>query len=194
MGRLRGRAAALAAAALLCLSLTACGETKMTVFDATAYVKGVLDETYKGTWNNAFLDLVELTDGEAQDAYEASLEQEYRRFAYQFDLDESALTEETRQAVLDLLAEVCAKAQYSVQEAVPLDDTRYAVEVSVRPLDLFLQVRGTVWRIIRRRSPGNTPILTSTRSRRTNRNNSARTMKTTGPWALYPSAGTPWDF
>ena len=113
----------------------------MTVFDATAYVKGVLDETYKGTWNNAFLDLVELTDGEAQDAYEASLEQEYRRFAYQFDLDESALTEETRQAVLDLLAEVCAKAQYSVQEAVPLDDTRYAVEVSVRPLDLFLQVR-----------------------------------------------------
>ena len=63
MGRLRGRAAALAAAALLCLSLTACGETKMTVFDATAYVKGVLDETYKGTWNNAFLDLVELTAG-----------------------------------------------------------------------------------------------------------------------------------
>ena len=45
MGRLRGRAAALTAAALLCLSLTACGETKMTVFDATAYVKGVLDET-----------------------------------------------------------------------------------------------------------------------------------------------------
>ena len=194
MGRLRGRAAALAAAALLCLSLTACGETKMTVFDATAYVKGVLDETYKGTWNNAFLDLVELTDGEAQDAYEASLEQEYRRFAYQFDLDESALTEETRQAVLDLLAEVCAKAQYSVQEAVhwTTPNTPWK-SPSVPWTSSFRSVR-TVWRIIRRRSPGNTPILTSTRSRRTNRNNSARTMKTTGPWALYPSAGTPWDF
>ena len=166
----------------------------MTVFDATAYVKGVLDETYKGTWNNAFLDLVELTDGEAQDAYEASLEQEYRRFAYQFDLDESALTEETRQAVLDLLAEVCAKAQYSVQEAVPLDDTRYAVEVSVRPLGLFLQVREDSLADYQEAFARKYADTASTRSRRTNRNNSARTMKTTGPWALYPSAGTPWDF
>lgn len=135
------RAAALGAALALSLSLAACQGETMTSFDATAYVKGVLDETYKGTWDNAFLDLVDLTDGEAQDAYEASLEEEYRRFAYQFDLNDSLLTDETRQSALDLLSEVSAMAQYTVQAAVALDDTRYAVEVSVRPMDLFLQVR-----------------------------------------------------
>ena len=131
----------LALAAALALGLSGCGGDTMTAFDATAYVRGVLDETYKGTWDNAFLDLVDLTDGEAQDAYEAALEEEYRRFAYQFDLNDAALTDETRQAALDLLAQVCALAQYTVQGATALDDTRYAVEVSVRPLDLFLQVR-----------------------------------------------------
>ena len=129
------------AALALCLSLAACQGETMTAFDAADYVQGVLDETYKGTWDNAFLDLVDLTDGEAQDAYEASLNEEYRRFAYQFDLNDGLLTEETRQSALDLLAEVSAKAQYTVQQAVALDDTRYAVEVSVRPLDLFVQVR-----------------------------------------------------
>ena len=106
------------AALALCLSLAACQGETMTAFDAADYVQGVLDETYKGTWDNAFLDLVDLTDGEAQDAYEASLEEEYRRFAYQFDLNDGLLTEETRQSALDLLA-----------------------EVSVRPMDLFIQVR-----------------------------------------------------
>lgn len=129
------------AALVLSLSLTACQGETMTAFDATAYMQGVLDETYKGTWDNAFLDLVDLTDGEAQDAYEASLNEEYRRFAYQFDINDSLLTEETRQSALDLLAEVSAMAQYTVQQAVALDDTRYAVEVSVRPMDLFIQVR-----------------------------------------------------
>lgn len=135
------RLGALGCAGLLSLGLASCGGETMTSFDATAYVSGVLDETYKGSWNNAFLDLVDLTDGEARDAYEAALEQEYRRFAYQFDLNDAALTDETRGSVMDLLTDVCAKAQYSVKPAVLLDETRYAVEVSVRPMDLFLQVR-----------------------------------------------------
>lgn len=135
------RGPALAAVLLFCLVLSACGGETMTAFDATAYVGGVLDETYKGSWNNAFLDLMDLTDGEAQDAYQASLREEYRRFAYQFSLNDDALTVETREDILELLAQVCARAQYSVKEAVALDETRYAVEVSVRPMDLFLQVR-----------------------------------------------------
>ena len=113
----------------------------MTEEDGTRRFVYLLDETYKGEWDNAFLDLVDLTDGEAQDVYEAALEEEYRRFAYQFDLNDAALTQETRQAVLDFLSQVCAMAQYTVQGAVALDDTRYAVEVSVRPMDLFIQVR-----------------------------------------------------
>lgn len=141
MRNMQKRTLALCAALALFLGLSACGEDTMTVFDATAYVSGVLDETYKGSWNNAFLDLVDLTDGEAQDAYETALEEEYQRFSYQFQLNDDALTEETRGEVMDLLTEVCAKAQYSVKGAAALDDTRYAVEVAVRPMDLFLQVR-----------------------------------------------------
>ena len=119
------RLPALAAALLLCLGLAGCGGETMTRFDAASYVSGVLDETYKGTWDHAFLDLVDLTEGEAQDAYEAALEEEYRRFAYQFDLNDAALTEETRQAALDLLSQVCALAQYTVQGATLLDEERY---------------------------------------------------------------------
>lgn len=135
------RRAALALTLVLSAGLSACGGETMTAFDATAYVSGVLDETYRGTWTNAFLDLVDLTEGEAQDAYETSLEEEYERFAYQFQLNDAALTEETRQSAMALLTDVCAKAQYSVGSAVLLDEERYAVEVSVRPMDLFLQVR-----------------------------------------------------
>ena len=134
------RLVVLGAAGLLSLALVSCGGATMTAFDATAYVSGVLDETYKGSWNHAFLDLVDLTDGEAKDAYASALEQEYQRFTYQFDLEDTALTDETRAEVMALLTDVCAKAQYSVQPAVPLDESRYAVEVSVRPMDLFLQV------------------------------------------------------
>ena len=138
---IRRRPAALLAALCLCLALTGCDTgAHMTVFDASSYVSGLLDQSFKKTWSNAWLDLVDLTEGAALDAYEAGLDQEYRRFAYQFDLQDASLTDETRQAARDLLAEICAKAQYTVQSAVALDDERYAVEVKVRSIDLFLQV------------------------------------------------------
>lgn len=140
MGRGRKRLAALALAGVMCLSLAACG-TKMTAFDAATYVKGLLDETYKESWDAVYLDLAGITEAEAQKAYDEGLEQEYQRFCYQFNLRDAYLTDETRESVQDLLKTVCARASYSVKPAVALDSTRYAVEVSVRPLDLFLQVR-----------------------------------------------------
>lgn len=140
MGRGWKRLGALACGAGLIVSLAGCADT-VTTFDATGYVKGVLDETYKGTWDAVFLGLVDLTEDEAQKAYDDALEEEYQRFCYQFDLRDEYLNDETRESVQELLKEVCAKASYAVQPAVALDDTRYAVEVSVRPMDLFLQVR-----------------------------------------------------
>lgn len=140
MGGRGKRLAALGVACALCLSLAAC-TTKMTAFDATTYVKGLLDETYKETWDAVYLDLADITEAEAQKAYDEGLEQEYQRFCYQFDLRDAYLTDETRESVKEFLGTVCAKASYSVKPAVELDDTRYAVEISVRPLDLFLQVR-----------------------------------------------------
>ena len=139
-GRGLKRLGALACGAALAVGLAGCADT-VTTFDATGYVKGVLDETYKGTWDAVFLGLVDLTEDEAQAAYDDALEEEYQRFCYQFDLRDEYLNDETRESVQELLKDVCAKASYAVQTAVALDDTRYAVEVRVRPMDLFLQVR-----------------------------------------------------
>ncbi len=143
VGRWRRRLAGLCAALLLCSALAGCAndEKHLTTFDAASYVSGLLDQSFKGTWTNAWLDLVDLTEGAAQDAYEAGLEEEYRRFAYQFDLQDAALTQETRQAALELLRQVCAQAQYALNPGVALDEKRYAVEVKARSIDLFLQVK-----------------------------------------------------
>lgn len=136
------RRTALLTALTLCLALmlSAC-EEKMTVFDATVYVKGVLDEAYLGSAEAKYLSLADITVDDVAQAHSDSLDQEYTRFTYQFGLDNSLLTDETRAEIRALLAELCNKASYAVQPAVALDDTRYAVEVAVRPMDLFLQVR-----------------------------------------------------
>ncbi|MCI2106883.1 MAG: hypothetical protein LKK00_09255 [Intestinimonas sp.] len=137
--RIRYAAAGLAAALLFCLSLSGCGD-KMTTFDATAYIQGLLDETYKGTWSAGYLALVGLSKTEAVQAYADGLDQEYARFVYQLGLNDALLSDQTRSDAKELLKDICLKAQYTVHDAVPLDDTRYAVDVSVRPIDLFEQV------------------------------------------------------
>lgn len=134
------RLAALLCGAALALALGGCADT-LTGFDAAAYVRGLLDETYQGTWDAVFLSLVDLTEAEAQKAHDEAIDQEYQRFCYQFDLRDDLLDRDTRAEVEELLEEVTAKASYSVGAAVELDDTRYAVEVKVRPMDLFLQVQ-----------------------------------------------------
>ena len=66
---IRRRPAALLAALCLCLALTGCDTgAHMTVFDASSYVSGLLDQSFKKTWSNAWLDLVDLTEGAALDA------------------------------------------------------------------------------------------------------------------------------
>lgn len=139
-GRRRRAGAGLAALAL-CLSLLlgGCG-SKMTTFDAAAYVQGLLDGTYKGTWGAGYLDLVGISKTDAVQAYADGLDQEYARFTFQFGLNDTLLSDQTRSAVKALLKTVCARAQYTVQDPVPLDQARYAVEVSVKPIDVFRQV------------------------------------------------------
>lgn len=135
------RCAALAlGAALLVALLTGCDE-KISTFDAGVYVKGVLDETYKGVCDGEYLNLVDITEDDIKLDYEKSLDVEYARFLYQFEIDDASLTKETKKAIMDLLAEICGKAQYTVESTTAIDDKRYAVEVKVRPIDLLIQVR-----------------------------------------------------
>lgn len=125
----RGLALLLAAGLLLAL-LGGCG---MTTLNAAGYVRGLLDETYKGEYDEAYLALVGLTEEEAAADYQAGLEAEYTRFAEYFLLD-SALSRETRAAFVEYLGQLYSQARYSVDCATRSDSGAWLVEVTVQPL------------------------------------------------------------
>lgn len=118
--------------ALLCLlALAGCGVTEL---NATGYVEGLLDETYKGTWEETYLALVDLTEEEAAASYQAGLEAEYQRFAGYFRLDKYAVSRQTRADFVEYLGQVYAKARYSVDHATRSDSGAWLVEVTVQPI------------------------------------------------------------
>lgn len=128
-------------AVMLSVALVGCQVGGMTQINAAQYVQGLLNQTYKGTWDAVYLDLTGQTEAEAQRGYDNTLKQEYARFCYQFDIRDSYLTDESRDGVMELLEDLSARANYTVRTATKMDSTRYAVEVEVRSMDLLVQVR-----------------------------------------------------
>lgn len=146
------------AAALLCaLLLTGCGVDPLS---AGEYVQGLLDETYKGTWTVSYLHLVDLTSSELQETYRAGLEAEYGRFAEVFRLSKS-LPDQTRDAFTDWLGEVCAGAQYQVEQATRSDSGAWLVEVTVQPILTLSELAGQADTLYRRFQRELDPELTS---------------------------------
>lgn len=131
----RKRVTGLSAALALSLTLSACS-SGLTTLDATAYVQGLLDETYLGQFDQDYLAMVGLEESEAQASYEASLEVEYEYFASNFQFDEDYITEETHSATLALLADLYQRARYDVQPAQKTDNG-FTVEVVVQPVSLI---------------------------------------------------------
>ncbi len=130
----------LAALALLLVLLAGCSTTQQQVntYNATLYAQGFLDETYTGAPPEGYLKLTQGTAEDAQKTFEKNLEAEYRqRLALRFDLDVASVPLDLEEDFLDLLRQVYAKASYTVRAAVPLDDKRYCVEVSVSPVTFF---------------------------------------------------------
>ena len=119
------------AALLLLLTLTGCG---MTSLNAAAYVRGLLDETYKREYSQAYLTLVGVTVGEAEENYQAGLRAEYGRFAEYFLLDAAALSRETEDAFLAYLAGLYAQSRYEVTYATRSDSGAWLVEVTAQPI------------------------------------------------------------
>lgn len=121
-----------ALAALLCaLLLSGCGVNQL---NAAGYVQGLLDETYKGTWEVTYLKLVDLSSSELQANYRAGLEAEYERFSDYFLLNPYGVADETEAAFVDWLGQVYAKARYTVDHATRSDSGAWLVEVTVRPI------------------------------------------------------------
>ena len=122
-------------ASLLCLLvLTSCSEKPR--FDASFYVTGVLNETYKGTATPEFLDMVQQTEDDMQAHYMESLSAESAYFFSAWDLDHLRLTEETKENLANLFAQIYAKASYTVAPAQALSDG-YAVGVTIHPITIM---------------------------------------------------------
>ncbi len=134
---MKRRLAALAAAMTLLAGCSTAG-SQMSRHNAVVYVQGVLDETYTGQAADSYLTLVDHTDEDAQDAFQANLEAELsQRLCVRFDVDAQCLSRQQKADFLELLDRVYARAGYSVKTATPLDDGRYCVELTVTPVTFF---------------------------------------------------------
>ena len=128
MRKIWKRVTAAALSLTFVLSLSACGGG-LSADDATTYVQGILDENYKGVYDPDFLELIDITENEAEETYLSSLETEADFFASAFLIDD--LTDELKAEVVDMYTEV--------------DDSTFGVKVTVEPLDVFDRVAEALW-------------------------------------------------
>mgnify|MGYP001023894808 CR=1 FL=1 len=90
-----------------------------------------------------FLELIDITENEAEETYLSSLETEADFFASAFLIDD--LTDELKAEVVDMYKQVYAKAKYTVDTATEVDDSTFGVKVTVEPLDVFDRVAEALW-------------------------------------------------
>ena len=126
-------------AMVLALCLSGCGKSGFTAQDAADYVRGVLDQTYLGVFDEDYLERVGLTEEEARAGYETGLDVEYQYFIRYFEMEEQMLTEQTRSAITGLLADLYQQASYEVVPGEQKDEG-YEVRVTVAPIDLIAVV------------------------------------------------------
>lgn len=133
------RIAAAGLALALALSLAACGGAsgsgKVNEEKATALVQGNLDEIYLGKFDPDYLELVDITENEAEETYLGGLEVEAETFMYYFDIEYP--TDEVKDEIIELYKQIYAQSKYTVSPASKLDDNTFAVKVEVEPLDIF---------------------------------------------------------
>lgn len=127
---------ALALSAALALGLCACGggeKEALSPFDAKVYVDGLLRETYLGEYLPEYLELVGITESEAEYAYQTSLDTEVSNCLYYYDIDYP--TDRLREELGKLYREIYGHAKFEVISAAEQEDGSYAVKVSVEPVD-----------------------------------------------------------
>ena len=128
------RFAALALALGLTLTLGACKKSGLSTFDATAYVEGLLKETYLGEFDEGYMTLVGITEEEAQATYENSLDVESNNFYYFYDIEYP--TEEFHEKMMDLYKRIYAHAKFEVVSAAAQDDGSFSVKLSIEPINI----------------------------------------------------------
>ena len=123
-------------AALMALSLTACGET----FDPVAYMQGTLDSVYHNEQSQEFLD--NLDDENTIESLKKDREDSINEMAESLATLSGVAnpSDETLANVKKMLSDVYAATKYEVGEATEDEDGGYTVAITVYPLLSFASV------------------------------------------------------
>jgi hypothetical protein len=132
--------AALAFALAMSLTLTACdtlnaslGDLLGNKLDATAYIQGQLDEIYLGKFDLGYLEMVGITEHEAQAVYDDGMDVKVDTFIQAFSIEYP--TDDFKARMAELYKSLYAFSDYTVISSAQQSDGSYSVKVTVRPLD-----------------------------------------------------------
>ena len=127
----------------LMLSLTGCGGLWDLLGDESdriaAYIQGYLDLTYKGQFNEDYMEELDLTEEDMQERYESGLRVEAQFFEMAIGYIEYP-TEESTSRLMDIYAQIYSYSDYTVESCTKLESGNYAVEVSFRPIDTLTKL------------------------------------------------------
>ena len=119
-------------ALLLTALLTLCGCRQE--FDASSYLKAILDNSYKHD-PTAFLDQEIGTEEQAEELFQQGIDNNMEAMTASL-----SVPEEQKGDFRTLFEAIYGKADYTVGEAEKQEDDSYVVTVTYRPMELFSQV------------------------------------------------------
>ena len=124
-------------AALLCCLLLALLCSGCDKFDASGYVKAVMDNFYLDD-SAAYVEIVGTTAEEAHQVYQDGLTAEAQIFCTYMSIDPEMVKPQTAERILALYGEIYRHAKYEVEPAKK-EGGGYTVPVRIYPIDLFDQ-------------------------------------------------------
>ena len=122
----------------LTVLLTACAQETETGFDAEAYVTGVLKATYLGQFQADYLEMVGLTEAEAQTEYANGIHLEVNNFYSAYSIETT--TDELHDGIEELFYDIYSHASLTVTGVEEREDGSFVVTVEVEPIDIVRQV------------------------------------------------------
>lgn len=126
--------------AAMALGLSACdlGGGGVSSMDASIYVRGLINQTFLGQFDEDYLKLVDSDEAESQEIYDGNLDVDVDNFAYYYAID--TVSDDLREQIRQLYKDMYAKSKFEVKDAVKSDSTSYSVEVVIEPLDIYQRV------------------------------------------------------
>ena len=103
-------------------------------FDASGYVRGVLNNIYLGD-SAEYTKMVDITEEQAAEEYEQGIEVEADFFLQYYGIGE--VSDDVYQQIVDMYETIYQQSKFEVQEAVKNGDD-YNVEVLISPIDVIV--------------------------------------------------------